>query len=743
MYNTLNSRVDCSAYYQTTKEKNMKNTIKTLTIFSVLASTSALAANNSSMEYLEKLYQIDCLKCNSVEIEQEDLDTFKKTDGSGADYRLGRKILTIQNPQIKTSLINFDEPGFKVDAINLKKSIDLLYTNALKENLTGSILSVKCGHAKHATSLAFIKGNDNKIYAIYNNNFTDMAHSINLSKLQKDYLNADFGTNGNDAYEILSEYLNGYGVELIDANVRIPNGHGDCVFVSTKTLEVLRSLQGKRITKATVQAELNKLKTSSGDVFKKEYEQDLINLKNNPEALKEINKNLKHFDKKAYNTYLQIRSRLIRNNSITPDDLQWIKDNKELWIDFFKNYTKRRKLGTELIALENGVDHGQNKKKDELYINLLELMLQREEARLKGDDKKVEELSNKIEQVSKAHGAVPYTTNYKSLEELLKNHANRRDITIEKTEDHNATKNAEATLQNLQIISDNLARVSGELGDRLTSLNSFAAGDEMVINYGAWAKGTFGTSSSKVKSGTAKSTNIGFTVGADAAFNEDITLGLAYSYAADKSKLGQTKTDIVSNIGSIYGSKKLTNELLLNGNVSFGLSNITSKNSTLNTKFKSKAKLFAANIGASYDAMIADAIYVTPSLDLSYAQVNINGSKLQNGTKLKSSGVKKLSITPALTVKNVIKSDSITFIPEAKIAYSHAIVNKGKAIKINDSLGNNIISAKYKNKNKGLFKAGVGATIIADNIELSAGYEAAIANKYNSHTGSVKVRINF
>lgn len=321
---------------------------------------------------------------------------------------------------------------------------------------------------------------------------------------------------------------------------------------------------------------------------------------------------------------------------------------------------------------------------------------------------------------------------------------------------------AEFKSQNRQLIR-NIINVASLTNDRLNSLNranntnSFtkgvAAGDD-ELNYGAWIKGFIGKETDKAKIGSGSNSNTsssksnihGFVIGGDTKVDEELTIGVAYSNILSNTnqKISgiSTNTDkISSHVFSIYGSGNIDEDISLNGNIAYGKALIKTSQTVVGRASKQKGDLFGFNLTANYKLYQTESVMIEPRLGASYSTLAMKG--YQDGSiKVAKTKQQQLDLSAGLVLTSFYDASALTLMPELSADYSHAVWSKGNKVMISNRLDQTILSQKVSN-NKGTIKLGAGLNVLADRIELGGGYEHIIQDKSRTHTGYVKLRVNF
>ena len=299
----------------------------------------------------------------------------------------------------------------------------------------------------------------------------------------------------------------------------------------------------------------------------------------------------------------------------------------------------------------------------------------------------------------------------------------------------------------------NLANITADRIGHLHLANlddstGLSAGDE-ELNYGVWLRANLGNGiwsskdSSKLKHNFA-----GGTIGFDGKIDEDTILGIAISSNQTNIKpktqnSNQISTDIRSIIGSLYGSIKADEQLVLTGNIEFGKTYGKTKYQQLftnNNSLKLKGDLFGATIGANYYMPISSFVLV-PSFNVSYEMLKLTTNK-QDSFKISKTNIRKITVTPGIGLTRVFDLGQMRIIPELTASYGLAALNKIGKLTITNNNGA-VITSSTPSMSKTTANIGGNVTFAGGVMELTLGYERIIQNRYKGQVGYAKLRVNF
>ena len=318
-----------------------------------------------------------------------------------------------------------------------------------------------------------------------------------------------------------------------------------------------------------------------------------------------------------------------------------------------------------------------------------------------------------------------------------------------------------ATLPNVQKsdtavsegLMNSLVISRGVVDSRISGFSAVSAGDLMQA-YGVWAQGSMSRGTQKAYGNAPghKLNQKGITIGADTG---DETLpGLAYSFFMNdiKNKANSSnKEDIKSHIVTVYGKFDVTNEVFVSGQGQYGKANIKKKRATGDlanniASAKTNATSMAAKLEVGYDYEVAPQTYLVPTIGASYANVEIKGYK-ETGSGLNRSVAKRTtnrtSGLAGITAKYVADMGSMKVIPEIHANMDYAFNTKNSATSVTIINGIDAIATPSEKISKGFYTIGGSVKgVQSDMYEISAGYDLGLAKKFQSHTGTLKLRVN-
>lgn len=313
---------------------------------------------------------------------------------------------------------------------------------------------------------------------------------------------------------------------------------------------------------------------------------------------------------------------------------------------------------------------------------------------------------------------------------------------------------AQIDSHNKQLVAG-LNNISSLTYDRLSHLNrmsvsGFASGDDS-LDHGVWVKGFLGKQIDKQKSANStvdsKENLRGVIIGVDTKLDEDSTIGIALSHTDSKGKNSIAGTaintaNISNNIFSLYGSNSLDDDLIISGNIAYGMAQIKIDSTSINaSKTKRKATLFGGALSANYNLYSSEYLMISPKIGGSYNRLDLKSYK-DGSIKINKSKQQEFNLITGVVTNGFMELSSLTLMPEVSVDYSHALWRKGNKQTISNQLNQTIISQKTNNS-QGILRLGTGLTVANDMFEVGGGYERTWQGKSRGHMGFAKVRVNF
>ncbi|ARD86611.1 autotransporter outer membrane beta-barrel domain-containing protein [Rickettsia bellii] len=292
-----------------------------------------------------------------------------------------------------------------------------------------------------------------------------------------------------------------------------------------------------------------------------------------------------------------------------------------------------------------------------------------------------------------------------------------------------------------------------------------AAGDDDVAGdtwqHGVWARASISHSKDKASNKTAeyfsgyKTKGHSNTIGVDTLINDNLLLGLAYTNAYTSIKPQNQNAGNVdkarTNMFSLYSSYNIPNyNWFVDGTISYAESvirgkNVRNGNEVASSKYKSH--LYSGSVSLGYNYHTSNDIYITPSLGMTGSLIKDSGYK-ETGTNFQNLNVakkhyNKLSSTLGVRTFKNINQGKLTITPELYSFVNYSLKNKTPSVNAQlQGIDETLPTINFKS-NKVDYNLGFGLSLKHNMMEYGINYTATFAKKYEAHSGSLKVRVNF
>lgn len=317
-----------------------------------------------------------------------------------------------------------------------------------------------------------------------------------------------------------------------------------------------------------------------------------------------------------------------------------------------------------------------------------------------------------------------------------------------------ATAATKITEEALEIPDITHAIVNMIIGTRLnllpTAIAGVSAGDESPTAGNIWISGNYGTSKYTGHNKYSGKTYAA-TIGADKVLDNSV-IGIAYNYVISdfKYKNSPDKISARNHLISIYGSRDLSDKILLQAIATVGFGNAHAKsviqNQTVKSKVKSKIS-YSTEVALAYKGKIGK-LSLTPKVAIKHGSYGA-GSYTQNleaqSISAAANRSQKTSMVIGLSAHAPIQVNGATIVTTGLHAeVEKALHTKQSKIKISayNSNGRRRYAISSEKPADYGYKVGGSLSIKNGRMEIVTSYDYLRTNKkYSSHQGSIKLKV--
>lgn len=240
----------------------------------------------------------------------------------------------------------------------------------------------------------------------------------------------------------------------------------------------------------------------------------------------------------------------------------------------------------------------------------------------------------------------------------------------------------------------------------------------------------------------------GIAVGADGKLNDQVTLGVAYSYLnTDVNGKSGDETKVDGHAFTLYGGFEQGN-YFVDGSLTYGINNNESKRSIASTTAKGDydSNLFGVNLVGGYTYHVSPSVLVEPRIAARYSRVDIDGYREKGSSaalKVEDQRFEVAELGAGLRVAGNFALGSGTFEPQAKIMAYHDFIGDEVSSTSTFISGNAPFVTSGASAVRTSYEAGVGADYHLGAVTVGLSYDYIGKSDFDADTVTAKVRYDF
>ena len=291
--------------------------------------------------------------------------------------------------------------------------------------------------------------------------------------------------------------------------------------------------------------------------------------------------------------------------------------------------------------------------------------------------------------------------------------------------------------------------MSNVTGSRTSSLRGASSG-EAFKDTGVWVQTLYSDASQDLRDGVAgyNAYSRGIAVGADGKLNDNLTLGLAYSFInTDVNGKSGNQTKVDSHAFTLYGGFEQGN-YFVDASLSYGLNDNDSKRKIAGTSAKADydSDLLGLNVVGGYTYHINPQMLVEPRIAARYSLVNIDGYREKGSSaalKVEDQRYEAIELGAGLRVAGEYPLGAGTLQPQARLmAYHDFAADEAKSTST-FLLGSTPFVTSGAKAVRNSYEAGVGADYKLGAVTLGVNYDYIGKSGFDADVFSAKVRYDF
>lgn len=291
--------------------------------------------------------------------------------------------------------------------------------------------------------------------------------------------------------------------------------------------------------------------------------------------------------------------------------------------------------------------------------------------------------------------------------------------------------------------------VSNVTGSRTSSLRGASSG-EGFKETGVWVQTLYSDATQDLRDGVAgyNAYSRGIAVGADGKLNDNLTLGLAYSFInTDVNGKTGNKTEVDSHAFTLYGGYELGN-YFVDASLTYGVNDNDSKRSIAGTQAKADydSDLLGLNLVGGYTWKINPQLLVEPRLAARYSLVNIDGYREKGSSaalKVEDQRYETIELGAGVRVAGSYALGAGTLEPQVKLMAYHDFAADQASSTSTFLLGNTPFVTTGAKAVRNSYEAGIGADYKLGAVTLGVNYDYIGKSGFDADVFSAKVRYDF
>ncbi|TDJ76467.1 autotransporter outer membrane beta-barrel domain-containing protein [Pseudomonas putida] len=291
--------------------------------------------------------------------------------------------------------------------------------------------------------------------------------------------------------------------------------------------------------------------------------------------------------------------------------------------------------------------------------------------------------------------------------------------------------------------------ISNVTGARTSGARGMSSG-EGFKETGVWVQTLYSDASQDLRDNVAgyNAYSRGIAVGADGKLNDQVTLGVAYSYLnTDVNGKTGDKTKVDGHAFTLYGGFEQGN-YFVDASLTYGLNDNESKRSIAGTTAKADydSNLFGVNLVGGYTYHISPSVLVEPRLAARYSLVDIDGYREKGSSaalKVEDQRFEVAELGAGLRVAGSFPLGNGTFEPQAKVMAYHDFIGDEVSSTSTFVSGNTPFVTSGASAVRNSYEAGVGADYHLGAVTVGLNYDYVGKSDFEANTFTAKVRYDF
>lgn len=301
-----------------------------------------------------------------------------------------------------------------------------------------------------------------------------------------------------------------------------------------------------------------------------------------------------------------------------------------------------------------------------------------------------------------------------------------------------------------QAATSGQALISNVTGSRTSSARQGLSSGDAFTETGIWVQTLYSDANQDLRDGITgyNAYSRGIAVGADGKLNEQVTLGLAYSFLnTDVNSDNGNTTEVDSHAFTLYGGFEQGN-YFIDGSLTYGINDNASQRHIAGTTAKGDydSNLLGVNLVGGYSYHISNELLIEPRLAARYSLVDIDGFTEKGSSaalKVKDQRYEVLDLGAGVRVAANYPLGQGTIEPQAKLMAYHDFAADQASSTSTFVLGGTPFATSGAKPARNSYEAGVGVDYRLGAMTVGASYDYLGKSDFNADTFTAKVRYDF
>jgi outer membrane autotransporter protein len=286
-------------------------------------------------------------------------------------------------------------------------------------------------------------------------------------------------------------------------------------------------------------------------------------------------------------------------------------------------------------------------------------------------------------------------------------------------------------------------------GERTQGLRGASAGDAFVER-GLWIKALNSSATQDKRNGIEgfDADSNGIAIGADGKLNDQLTLGLVYSYLnSDIDSDGGNSTEIDGHAITLYSGYE-QDAWFLDSSLTIGLNHNDSQRHIASTSAKANydSQMFGLNVLGGYGFLLDNGVLLEPRAAARYGRVDIDSYREKGSLAALNVGSQRYEIAElgaGLRVAGSLPLGQGMLEPQAKVMVYHDFAADQVSSDASFVFGGSSFVANGATPARTRYEAGVGVDYKLAAVTLGLSYDYTSKEDFNADTFQAKVRYDF